>query len=55
MALLLFKSIIKHYYKKRKKKPFQAKKQKTKKIHEKLVRSQRAKKLGYFEIKLDNI
>ena len=49
MKLLLQKSIINHYYKKAKQR-FSSKK-----IHKKLAQSQQAKKLGRFEIKLDNV
>ena len=45
----LIKNIINHYYKKAK----QVFKQK--KIHKKIVQSQQAKRLGRFEIKLDNV
>ena len=45
----LIRSIINDYYKKSETKVF-----KQKKVHKKHVQIQRAKKLGHFEIKLDN-
>ena len=48
--LLLQKSIINSYYKKGKQR-FSSKK----KNHKKPVQSQRAKKIGRFQIKLDNV